>query len=295
MVQLRFDTKAMTHAGRSLATCCSVVVLSACQSLADLNIDYVCLDPPTPYIEGFDGAPAERMATFLKDRCWRVEAADIHSDDSDLKLEAESNLVSERSWREDPPRLVRRVAGDFVLIAQAETADGGAGDFCKLRDGDAAGIVVRSVGSEPASLAAVTVDPDYESVAADPATDCIDAPATSPPARVHVFADGREFEPTLGVGEDGEAEIAVCRRGGNLWVFYLDREAYLSGTEATPWQEAGSISTIGEDPVDVGLVTTLSATGSANNVQGSFNWLAFDTFVSECGSYLQEFVVPEAF
>lgn len=297
MSDRRFGSGSKARGSSRGCLCLSIVALG-CQSFADLEIDYDCLAPQTPYIERFDEAPNDQMEAFLTDRCWRIEDARFQSDDKDVKLEAKNNRVGAKPWDDDPPRMVRRAEGDFVLVAQAETADGGVGDFCKLAEGDAAGIVVRSTDEEPLPLAAVTVDPDYESVGADPESDCQDDPAIAPRARVQVFADASEFDPILGVGEDGEAEIAVCRRENNLFVFYLDREAYPMRGESNPWKSAGDSLDIGEGPVDVGLVTTLSASGAMNDVQGSFNWVVLDTFdtsVPECGSYLQEFELPEEF
>lgn len=279
-----------------------LVILSfavlGCQTMADLEVDYVdCLDPPYPYQEVFDGDGQRPMQQYLEERCWRIEDGSVKSDDSDIKLEATDNEAPAASWQDDPPRVVRTVEGDFLIVTRAEVATGGAGDFCNLRaNEDTAGILVRSTGKRATSLAAITLEPHYDEDA-NPDEDCQDGAETPPGAWGHALALDRAFAEDLFFGEDGEGEVAICRRGVNLYFFYFDREddswvSIRSEDEDAP----GDFSVIGNDPVDVGLVTTLSANGSEQGVQGTFNWVVLDAgddAVAECRSALEEFSPPE--
>jgi hypothetical protein len=301
----------------------AALAASSCRSISDLDIEYSeCVAPPVPYLEEFEGDGVTSTRQYLEDRCWHIEDAQVTHDDSDIKLEPALDDLPSVRWDADPPRVLRRVQGDFVLIAQTEASLALNDNFCDLAEtpggeGDRAGILVRSIDPGGESLAAVMVSPFYPP-GVDPADACQDEAEPGPTAQATAFSEER-FAAYDDIGEDGEAEIAVCRKDTTLAFFTFDRlearwralqtrgeraEGGAAGASAVgEGGQGGSgresvqfVVEIGEAPVDVGLAMTLSASGSDNQVQGTFNWVALQAEgnIGECPTVLDEFSVPTA-
>lgn len=293
---------------RLALSCAILVVATACHSLADLEIQYEpCVRPPTPYVEQFeDGRQA------IVDRCWKSENIETEN----RKISVDEDLIM--SFSDDdrdvplngaPPMLVRRLEGDFVMAVKVEAVTT-RGDFCGMKAGDGAGLVVQSNGADSGApqRAAFLVRP-YLQEEGGGDVDCSDrsenanqpsaiAEATSPPMCIK------------GIGYDAEADIAVCRKGGALSYFYRDSKK--DPDEPDPnwsdsWQnltddceilgadaeEIARENRIGSGPVDVGL-TTVRRTDS---VQGVFNWVVLvveGDIHDDCKSELQDLEAPGA-
>jgi hypothetical protein len=276
--------------------------LAACQSLVDLNVTYEdCIQPRTPYVEPF----ADDQ--LLRDRCWVTEnVADnglgperrIVVGEDDLIIGYSNGEASQVAWNDDPPMLLRRVAGDFVLATKVEVTSGSQANFCGLGPGDGAGIVVRA-GDRDADgtgeRATFLVKPYFENPDTV-AEDCLDN-APNPPAAMAEARSTASPVPTevRGIGLDGEADIALCRIGGSLLFFYRHPIDPGTGWKPEDWKILDNRSdSLGDGPVDVGLTTTLDVHQYDLHVQGHFNWVALlgNGPLDDCMGPLEDFRQP---
>jgi hypothetical protein len=253
---------------------------SACTALSDPGIEFVCFRPPMtqndPYEELFDEPyPA------LVDKCWEAkgtDANDVQIGDSDLSIGH-----SQAASFEKPPRFIQRFDGDFMIVAKVEATSGSNADFCNMGSDDAAGIVVRGGLVDAAFLLRPFLEEDVT-----PKRTCEDDKPNPPKAVAEAFRTGRPFDPTLdrspGIGEDGEGDIAVCRRQGRLSYYYRNAEdpAVWNMSE---WERLATTNDdVGEGPVEVGLATTLGQAGVdlGLSVEGHFNWVVLSELSNDC-------------
>jgi hypothetical protein len=299
----------MTRAGCSLLL--ALPLSTSCAALADLDIQYRdCVAPTVPYVEQFDEGDRE-----LRERCWsaaNVDREDLHGKrklvvgEGDLIIgysDAQGHAVA---WDADPPMLIRRVEGDFVFATKVEVTSGTQSNFCGLVETDAAGIIVRGADS-PGQSASFLVRPHFANEAVI-GVDCLDE-AENPPtatAEARSSLDG-EAVGVAGIGVDGEADVAVCRKGKQLLYFYrhpANPEDPWQPGDWQPLQRAMSggqtrsrTDEIGDGPMDVGVTTTLGMNSYDLHVQGHFNWAALvqvDDDLEECGGVLEDFPEPAA-
>ena len=276
--------------------------IAACQPLVDLEVRYEeCLDPRTPYVEQFE------EDQLLRDRCWKTE----HVTDEGLAPErrvvvGENDLIvgysngeaTTVSWEEDPPALIRRVEGDFVLATKVEVTSGSQANFCGLGEKDGAGILVRGADRDdgtPGNRASFLVKPYFENPETV-AEDCLDNAPNPPSALAEAISTAnRRATQVRGIGLDGEADIAVCRKRGSLLFFYRDPSDPEADWQPEDWKILANRSDdIGEGPVDVGLTTTLDEHPYDLHVQGHFNWVALlgNERLDDCMGPLEAFPEP---
>jgi hypothetical protein len=101
-----------------------------------------------------------------------------------------------------------------------------------------------------------------------------------------------------GIGSDGEADIAVCRREDKLVYFYRDPENPEADWTDMDWKQLKDGQTpktdvVGLGPLDVGVMTAISNDGVALGVEGHFNWVALLALSEDCAGPLQELPEPE--
>jgi hypothetical protein len=264
-----------------LTSLAALGLLPGCHGFADLDLRYEpCVSPPTPFVEQFDDG-----VQGLTDRCWELRNVDGRKVvvDEDLVLgyfDAEPDSVT---FDGEPPMLVRRVLGDFVLVTHVETTNATKSDFCGLDpEDDAAGIVVRGtvLAEEPNARAAFLLQPDFSN-GAECEEDSEPAPLARALAESTAEVSGIGIEPSASppFGDDGEGDIAVCRSGGQLSYFFRQPKIANAEWVDKDWKdlklnpdELERIDDIGTGPLGVGVATTVVA-GSNSQVQGAFNWV----------------------
>jgi hypothetical protein len=285
---------------------------TSCTALADLDIQYRdCVAPTVPYVEQFDEGDRG-----LLDRCWavaNVEREDLHGQRKvvvgagDLIIGYSDAQMQAVAWDADPPMLIRRVEGDFVFATKVEVTSGTQSNFCGLGETDAAGIIVRAAADagNTERSASFLVRP-YFANEATIGMDCRDE-AENPPtataeARSSVDGDALGVD---GIGMDGEADIAVCRKGKQLLYFYRHPANPEDPWDPQDWQTLQTAMSggqgrsrsdeIGDGPMEVGVTTTLGVNTYDLHVQGHFNWAALvrvDDDLEECGGVLEHFLEP---
>jgi hypothetical protein len=285
------------RAGRVAGAVVSLAVAAlpaGCRAAADLEIRYEdCVSPAKPYIEGFEEGYA-----VLPDRCWKPENVEdeaaqlVVGEDNDFTIKYPETGARPQTWLGNPPGFVRRIEGDFILVAQVEAVRA-IDSFCAMEPGDAAGLVVRPAGPDGGESggAALLVRPLLPDAAA-----CEGEPRAiaelKGPGSPETKAASDAF------GADGEGEIALCRHGDKLAAFYLVRGSAErdAGEAAVPvWQPLEPEVAVGEGPVDAGLTVTATETGVGRSVQGTFNWTAVlveGAAVTDCLDRLDEFNAP---
>lgn len=279
------------------------VASAGCRAAID-DVTYACTrerrypsdggepDRGYPYAELFDDDEGdERMAT-LRDRCWEPH----DTTDTDM-LASESDLIIRPNrramWTEAKraPSLVQHVDGDFVIVTRAEPVglNGDMSDHCNLGPDDVAGLVVRR-SEQPAGWLTFTVRPFDVT-----AENCLDDAAMPPSAIVERKGQGPGIASDSGlmaskesVGQDGEADIAICRQANRLLTFYRD------GMRRPNWQEVGSPVAVARGGVDAGLTT---GTSGEHAMEGHFNFVVLQsvgTLAGDgCAAALASFVDPE--
>jgi hypothetical protein len=253
-----------------------------------------------PYVEGFDDDDGVDGLPVLHDRCWQRhgdENADIVESESDLIIRPHGRAIWSHSTH--APSLTQHIDRDFVLVTRAEAVNvtGETADHCYLGDEEAAGLVVRR-DEAPAGWLTFTVRP-FELTDEN----CVDEPTLADPPRAIVERRGDGLGIEAGaevsaddhpVGEDGEANIALCRQGDDLVTLYHDPAA------AMPWREVGKSVAIGSGSLEVGLTT---ASGGAPTpagklmMEGHFNWAVLQhvgTLPGDgCSGVLEAFTPPD--
>ena len=269
---------------------------TACQSFFDVDVEYEpCVQPQIPYEEEFrDGRQG------LSDRCWEFDnesANEVFVDDGDLVI----RLKDSGMWTptEQAPMAYRRLEGNFIVAARVEALGKTNADHC-LPESNLAGIVVRR--AEPTlEWASLMLGPDLEEMGVQ----CEDESDNPPRARVRVhsptwgpampdFPDP-DFTQT-GIGDDGEADIAVCRLDNELLYFYRDIN------ETDPLRAWKSVDgpaehDVGDGPLDVGLTAAVldDPAQATFDVEGHFNWIVLDDDLGAdgCGGVLDTLKLPK--
>jgi hypothetical protein len=258
----------------------------ACRERVDVEVDYQSCVPvsASPYVEEFRYDFRE-----LADRCWQRdndENTTILSDAGDLVIRPEG----EAAWQGESqgPMAYLRLQGDFLAVARVEALSQIKGDHC-IAPTELAGLVARRSEPEPA-WAALLIGP----VPTTP-ENCVEDSQNPPRARAELRRFGLRADSGASgafpdeLGEDGEADIAVCRAGSALAYAYRDVDA----AEPNRWVFVDGTDAFGEGAVDVGLTTSGVEPGV---IEGQFNWFVsrdITGFGDSCSGALEELVVPE--
>ncbi len=300
----------MTRRGsRVFAATALMLLATGCRSLSDLEIQYRdCVSPRTPYVEGFDQGDQA-----LVDRCWKKEnvgeSREILVGEGDIAIGYRG--AAAQGYKDQPPMLLRRIQGDFVLAVQAEASGAASSDFCMLEPGDAAGIIVRRTAPDNAASAmhAAFLLRPFLREATDPPRTCEDNSDNPPLAIAEAMSSepGSTIGVSPGIGEDGEGEIAVCRIENRLSFYHHIRGEADAGVKED-WEplsvdmamdggtsKESKTTDIGLGPVDVGLTATATSKGAAElQVHGYFNWVALlaEGPFGDCKTPLEEFNEP---
>jgi hypothetical protein len=240
-----------------------------------------------PYTEGFnDGYRA------LPERCWTT----ANADEGDLSI-GQSDLVMGHAvpvtWNGLSPMLLRPVEGDFVIATKVEALAGSSSDFCDMKKGDEAGLVVQSGNFRATFLLRPYLLEQLEPT--DPPKTCEDD-SEYPPRAIAEAQTTAETTPesTPGIGIDGEGDIAVCRHRGVLSYFYREPVDPEADWLETDWKHLGRNDAVSEDPLEVGLTVVVSETGAAISVEGHFNWVVLLPLDGDdCQSPLEQLKQPE--
>ena len=281
---------------RSLGSRCAESIVFLCAVIgcnADPGIEYAeCVSPKTTYVETFEGT-----TQTLVDRCWNSQndaARDVKIGQDDDLIITHTEAVT---WDGTPPMLFRHLEGDFVLVTKTEASSGLNSNFCNMTQDDASGIVVQGDGVRAAFLVRPYLEENDEITCEDES----DHPPRALAFTQTTLSPGSIPTPN-GIGIDGEADIAVCRREDRLVYFYRDPEDpeaewrpedWKQLNQGVPPDETPKTDVVGLGPLDVGVTTTISETGVALGVEGHFNWVALLKLSEDCLGPLQELPEPE--
>jgi hypothetical protein len=244
------------------------LALTSCSVIVDPGITYRECDRDG-YVEEFEDGTEMKQ---LYERCWELDnaendPADVKVEDGDLivRLNAPSNGGPREQWQDgdQAPMVFQRFDGDFVLAARVEALHKRTGDHCLIDTGNMAGLVVRESEVAEPTWATLFIGPFQP--AGEPEVVCEDvdvmAPDVAAPTQGRFRSrDGRWGDEVtvlgpddkLGIGEDGEADIAVCRVDDQIEFHYRDRSAPAS---APTWELIYS-GTATAAALDVGLTAT---------------------------------------
>jgi hypothetical protein len=265
--------RGMRAVGGLLLACSALV---SCRTVVDGGVSYrSCRDH---YLETF---PPETTPKNLVERCWEIandEPAtdDVFPSDGDLVMRVHEPIPGAFGQRwagaEQGPMAFQRVSGDFVAAVRVEALDQIAGDHCleQIDDtgdgvGESAGMVVRLADHSwfVFLIAPFTPTGNPDNLQCDR-----EDPAL-PTQGIVRSRDGTQARfirgvNDAGIGIDGEAQIATCRRGDELFLFYIDPAA----TEPTwvPFDTAPAFEAV-SGVVEVGA--TVSG-GTDYKIEGHF-------------------------
>ncbi len=285
-----------------------VPLLAGCEGLLDLDVRYErCVEPSSPYQEEFRGGRKD-----LLDKCWQIQnvragdsdAQRLFVDDGDLVI----HLGDYGAWTdaEQAPALLRRIDGDFVFAARVEALGKVNADHC-IPDSNFASVVLRSP-DDATVWATVELGP-YFADEARRDEQCVDEAPDPPTARARVRAgsglatDGAAPRFSLDdIGDDGEADLAVCRQESVVAYYYRDHR------EADPinaWKQIPGPAryTLPAGAVEVGLSAAVVApqdpdAGGAPPeflVAAHFNWIVVKAGLGGdgCSGALDALPVPK--
>lgn len=275
----------------------------SCRAVVDSGDYAPC--PRSHYSEDF--TPPTTLKT-LYEQCWNVSGADADpteqleptdtfTDDGDLIIRVRRpDNGGKEHWRgtEQGPFVYQTLEDSFLLITRVEILNQSSGDLC-VKEGNSAGLVARTVGADPGWVT-FFLQPFSPR---PPGTFCNDEEGDPIPTWVQVRSrddslELSELNGVLGVGADGEADLALCGLSGQLFFFVRDPA---STTDAPAWIQLGGSEIpgyeLGSTPIEVGL----SAAGRDPNFQaeGHFTW----TYLTEgllgdgCRRALDEATLPE--
>ena len=289
---------------------CLALVLAfpclGCSALQDLDVEYRdCVDVGSGrYVETFE----ETDLRTLEDRCWQVDnvgpapagrAQKLFVEDGDLVVRVNDPTpgsdLDQWTTSDQAPLVYRRLEGDFLVVARAEAIRKGANDHC-LDAGNVAGLALRRA-DQPAVWATWTVEPHRWVDGAKQALCADDSDETNNPtatARLASSEPGFATAAFPNIGEDGEADLAVCRVDDRAYYFYGKPGPNPLKNEWLPLGSASVSHVIGTGPVDVGA----TAAGKAPIFQaaGHFTWMIFErgTWGDGCAGALDQIESPEA-
>lgn len=286
-------------------------LLVGCKDLFDLDLRYQdCVAPEVNWLSEFDGNLQE-----IKDRCWNTDSPSDAGADEITVLEGDLIISPSRGtdWtRGTPgPMLYRDLSGDFSIGVRVESLGSGKPDHC-LAENALAGLVVQSRKRD--RFAALLLGPDPRS-----GPGCIED--AEPPARTRLEVWARSSEGGAvkrgalkrGVGEDGEAEIVICRYRDEVRFYHCSATADMCRTldagAGQRWEEinidpAGG-GTLGDGGNDVSPDPVLrigfgevrvGLTASGSRVTGHFDTLALSTgkVSDDCRNSLTRLKLPES-
>jgi hypothetical protein len=256
-------------ARRALAVSALLFTVPSCRAAIDEPTYRCTLPTEFPFVETFDGDVGE-----LQDRCWETRDAQssaLFTDDGDLVIRPEAPA----SWApgESAPSLTQAIEGDFVVITRAEPVNVLQGDHCRLGESEVAGLVADR-DTEPAGWLTLTVRPTGVTP-----ENCVDEAPDPPRAIVErtVYGFGLSGDasaPTAkdGVGEDGEADVALCRLGNVLASYTRNVASTVDASVATN----AAWTLVRDDDVGPGALH-VGVTAARGNVsmEGHFNWVVF--------------------
>jgi hypothetical protein len=266
-----------------------LLVGAGCTALADVKVTYrECVGMKgNTYVEKFNGTSQE-----LADCGWKADPAPegtrIFPGEGDLVVQASSG----RHWsdRGQAALFFRQMRGDFLVITRAEAVSTSNLDHCFAHE-EAAGLVVRRADAWATMLVRPYFDPRLDSAVA-----CKDEATNPPTAEVQTRSQGFgsvEGKEKGGIGADGEAYIALCRRDDQLSYYF--REQHPTVKEQA-WVHLHTHPINTREPLDVGLTT--STDGRDPGMEGHFTWAAFYDYSTTpvadgCAGTLSNFELPE--
>ncbi len=267
----------------------------ACQAFTDPGYEYVDCVRSEEAVELFEGSQDPPAALH----CWDVDNASdpayIRQKDGDLVIHPLADASTGAQWTEaaQAPLLYRSVSGDFLAVTRAEAVSTQFGDHC-LGLEEEAGLIVRQ--REPYAWARWLVRPNLP---ADAGIELCGDEADPPPyaeVRARSFGFDSEIDDTVGgVGDDGEAYIALCRHDDVLSFFYQNL-APRDENPALTFQQSEVTLVVGFGELDVGLTAT-GEQGAGSQPEGHFNWLVLLDFAEPpadgCSGALEQFQFPE--
>ena len=294
-----------------MGTVALVLTLASCTAVTNVDVHYEqCVRPKNAYAETFDGTFGD-----LLDRCWTAQNGSVTATsfavenpagadpgNDELFISPKNGEFWAASKATEPPALLRRVSGDFLVVSVVEAVSTVNSDHC-LSDEERAGIVIRR--EEPYAWAGLFVRPYFDPKSPMPRDQaCRDETPNPPPARVTAESEGfgarkaesnDYLEQALGVGVDAEAAVAVCRQNDLLIYFHRN--------DATPlapatWKVFHRHAITTED-LDVGLTASGSHEAQPkepSGMKGAFGWVVVDNprvFSEGCEVALAGFKEPD--
>lgn len=280
------------------------IPLAGCRAVVDSGDYTPC--PRSHYTEEF--TPPMTLKT-LYERCWEVSGADpdpterlnpkdVLPDDGDLVIHVRSpDNGGDEHWRgsDQGPFVYQTVDDSFLLIARVEVLSQVSGDLC-LTEGNGVGLVARLAAAEPDWITFF-----LQPFSPPPAgTSCNDEEGDPIPIWAQARSSDDSFELSelngdVGVGVDGEADLALCGVSGQLFFFVRDP---LSAESAPVWIQLGGGQAagyqLGANPIEIGM----SAAGKAPNfhAEGHFTWVYLTEGLrgDGCRGALEEVALPKS-
>jgi hypothetical protein len=285
-----------------------VLAVLGCRAVVDSGISYTeCKQ--TNYAE-----PFQRGSTLkaILEKCWLTSDASTDPDDSSAELMLEDGDLVIRSnapangataqWQgeNEGPVAYQRFEGNFVMATRVEALDKVKGDHC-LPEGEGAGLVLRRADQTALEWTTFLIAP-FEPVGQTGLSCEEDAMNPLPTLGVvdtNAFGQSHTERGAndKGIGNDGEADIAICRVDGSLTFYFREP----TEDESMPiWRIMGGENFAYSDvtgPVEVGL--TVAGREAAEptesfRVAAHFQWaLLTDTVLSDgCEETLLAFEFP---
>jgi len=282
------------RAGAALVIAGTTLALTSCRAVVDAGVDYNDCERH-PYTEEFSEGTTLKN---LYERCWQVANADEHPSDvfvaeGDLvvRVSTPASGTGER-WDGDQqgPMAFQALEADFVAAIRVEAVNAISGDHC-LAEGNMAGLVVRA-RSPDVGWATFLTGPDMQAMGS---FDCKDDEKVHPTlgvvrSRNDAWGDAKTtlgHDPTAGIGNLGEADLAVCRLHAKLVFYYRDPGA----GEPKTWFEVTRFDA-STGPMDVGLAA--SGWRDSFEVEGHFTHAILSDGIGPdgCQGALERLVVP---
>jgi hypothetical protein len=275
---------------------CALVCLpaAACRALVDPDVSYH--DCPTDQGESF-----LEPTTFetLREGCWQLDNAnndpsDVFVFDGDLVIRVNEPINGHREqWlgADQAPMVYRVVEKDFLLMARVEAVHKITGDHC-LPQGNMAGLVLRR--QDTSDWATYMIGPfDVE------AHDCSDESPDPPPTMAALRSRDERWGADVvdrgvdmeGIGDDGEADLVMCRVDSQVDYYYRDAEA---GLEQPRWiQLLERPIDVGEGPLEVGM--TAGGADPSYAVEAHVDWAVLDqgSVGDGCRGALEQLKLPD--
>lgn len=282
----------------TLLIAAACVPLGSCRAWVDADVTYHECDL-TNYADEF---PIGTTMEMLLERCWQLDnvqndPSDVFPDDGDLVMRASppTNGRFEQWFGPDQaPIFYQHIGGDFLVMTRVEAIDQVSGDHCLEAEGEQdnmAGLVLRREGTA-VEWATFLVGPFFPMMGID----CGDMSMAPPPTRAVVASRDdawgapfvEEGPMRMGIGEDGEADLAICRVNDSVTYYFRDPN---SSPMMPMWSDAIAAHRVPAGPLDVGL--TAPGRDPVYVTEGHFNWVVFTSIGADgCGGALEKVVLP---